>query len=369
MSNPRFAELCIAPSATIRDAMRCIDRSGAISLALLVNEEGRLVSVITDGDIRRGILHRLTLDAPVGDLLPIKALMPNADAVTAPVGTDRAELLQIMQDRGVRQLPLLDEQGKVVDIVLRRDLLPDLAGNLQAVIMAGGFGKRLWPLTESLPKPMLPVGGRPLMERIVEQLQQAGIHRLNVTTHYKPEKIVEHFGTGSAFGVDISYVNEDLPLGTAGALRLLPKPRDPFLVVNGDVLTGIDYRQMSDYHREHNADMTVAVNLHTIKVPYGVVDSDGSQITSLREKPELTLFVNAGIYLLEPSVYEHIPAEHHFDMTDLIQSLIDAGRPVVSFPIREYWLDVGQHPDYERAQEDLQSGKFVGHASEHLTSP
>jgi dTDP-glucose pyrophosphorylase len=340
--------------------MQCIDRSGAISLALLVNEEGRLVSVITDGDVRRGILHRLTLDAPVGDLLPIKALMPNADAVTAPVGTDRATLLQIMQEKGVRQLPLLDDEGKVVDIVLRRDLLPEVAGNLQAVIMAGGFGTRLWPLTEETPKPMLPVGGRPLMERIVQQLQRAGIQRLNVTTHYKPEKIVEHFGTGSAFGVDINYVNEDLPLGTAGALRLLPKPEHPFLVVNGDVLTSIDYRQMLDYHREHEADMTVAVNLHTIKVPYGVVDSDGSRITGLREKPDLTLFVNAGIYLLDPSVYAHIPAEHHFDMTDLIHSLIEAGRRVVSFPIREYWLDVGQRPDYARAEEDLQSGRFVG---------
>ncbi|MBA2271762.1 MAG: CBS domain-containing protein [Chthoniobacterales bacterium] len=353
MTTPRFAELCISPPATIRDAIECINRSGAISLALLVNEEGRLVSVITDGDIRRGILHRLTLDAPVGDLLPIKSLMPNADAVTAPVGSDRVALLQIMEEKGVRQLPLLNEDGKIVDIVLRRDLLPEVAGNLQAVIMAGGFGKRLWPLTESLPKPMLPVGGRPLMERIVRQLQQAGIHRLNITTHYKPEKIVEHFGTGSAFGVDINYVNEDLPLGTAGALRLMPRPEHPFLVVNGDVLTGIDYAQMLDYHREHNADMTVAVNLHTIKVPYGVVDSDGSRITGLREKPEIKLFVNAGIYLLNPSVYEHIPAEHHFDMTDLIHSLIEAGRPVVSFPIREYWMDIGQHHDYAQAQADV----------------
>jgi len=360
VDRPALAKLCVSSSTTIRDAIKCIDQSGVVSLALLVDADGRLLSVLTDGDIRRGILHRLTLDAPVTDLLPIKALMPNAKAVTAPVGTDKPTLLRIMQEKGVRQLPLLDEEDKVVDIVLRRDLLPDVASGLQATIMAGGFGTRLWPLTEELPKPMLPVGGRPLMERIVQQLQQAGIHRLNIATHYKPEKIVEHFGTGSAFGVDINYVNEDLPLGTGGALRLLPPPDSPFLVINGDVLTGIDYLQMLEYHREHDADMTVAVNLHTIKVAYGVVDSDGSRITGLREKPELTLFVNAGIYLLEPSIYKHIPAEQHFNMTDLIQSLIAAGRPVVSFPIREYWLDVGQHPDYQRAQEDMQDGTVTG---------
>jgi dTDP-glucose pyrophosphorylase/CBS domain-containing protein len=359
VDKPRFTELCIPASATIREAMKCIDRSGAISLALLVDEQGRLLSVLTDGDLRRGILHRLTLDAPVIDLLPIKALMPNAKAVTAPVGTDHATLLKIMQEKAVRQLPLVDEHDKVVDIVLLRDLLPEVTSSLQAVIMAGGFGKRLLPLTEELPKPMLPIGGRPLIERIVQQLQQAGIHRLNITTHYKPEKIVEHFGSGSAFGVDINYVNEDLPLGTGGALRLMAKPDSPFLVVNGDVLTGIDYRQMLEYHREHQAEMTVAVNLHSIKVPYGVVDSDGSRITGLREKPDLTLFVNAGIYLLEPSVYSFIPENEHFNMTDLIQRLIEAGRPVVSFPIREYWLDVGQHPDYERAQDDLKSGRFA----------
>lgn len=359
MNKPSFAELCIAPSATIRDAMKCIDRSGAISLALLVDEQGKLLSVLTDGDIRRGILHRLTLDAPVVDLLPIKALMPNAQAVTASIGTNHATLLRMMQEKGVRQLPLVNEQDKVVDIVLLRDLLPQVTSNLQAVIMAGGFGTRLLPLTEEVPKPMLPVGGRPLIERIVQQLQQAGIHRLNITTHYKPEKIVEHFGSGSAFGVDINYVNEDLPLGTGGALRLMARPDSPFLVVNGDVLTGIDYRQMLEYHKDHGADMTVAVNLHSIKVPYGVVDSDGSRITGLREKPDLTLFVNAGIYLLEPTVYNYIPENEHFNMTDLIQCLIEAERPVVSFPIREYWLDVGQHPDYERAQDDLKSGRFV----------
>ena len=350
MARSDFADLCITTSATIREAVKCIDRSGAVSLALLVDDHGKLLSVLTDGDIRRGILHRLSLDHSVMDLLPIKQKMPNATAVTAPDGTDHPTMLKIMQEKGVRQLPLVDEQDRVVDIVLLRDLLPEVASGMQAVIMAGGLGKRLWPLTEETPKPMLPVGGRPLLERIVAQLQNAGIHRVNITTHYKPDKIVEHFGTGSAFGVDIHYVNEDLPLGTGGALRLMPQQETPVLVVNGDVLTGIDYRQMLEYHREHAADITVAVNQHTIQVPYGVIDCDGERIVGLEEKPEIKLFVNAGIYLLEPSVYQFIPENQHFNMTDLIERLLRAKRNVVSFPIREYWMDIGQHHDYAQAQ-------------------
>lgn len=350
MARLNFSELCISETATIRDAIKCIDRSGAISLALLVGNDGKLLSVLTDGDVRRGILHRLNLDDSVLRLLPIKEKMPNARAVTASVDTGHPTLLKIMQEKGVRQLPLVDADGRVVDIVLLRDLLPEVTSGLQAVIMAGGLGKRLWPLTEDTPKPMLPVGGRPLLERIVRQLQEAGIHRVNITTHYKPDKIVEHFGTGSAFGVEIRYVKEDLPLGTGGALRLMPQQDTPILVVNGDVLTSIDYRQMLDYHREHDADITVAVNLHTIQVPYGVVESEGAQITGLREKPEIKLFVNAGIYLLEPSVYQFIPENEHFNMTDLIERLLRGERNVVSFPIREYWMDIGQHHDYAQAQ-------------------
>ena len=353
MTSRNVGDLCITGSATIRDTIKCIDRSGAISLALLIDDAGKLVSVITDGDVRRGLLHRVGLDDPVIKLLPIKEKMPNARAVTASIGSDKADLLKLMQDRGVRQIPLIDENERVVDIVLLRDLLPEVTSELQAVIMAGGSGRRLLPLTADTPKPMLPVGGRPLLERIVVQLQQAGIRQLNITTHYKPEKIVEHFGSGSSFGVDIHYVNEDLPLGTGGALRLVPRQKTPILVVNGDVLTGIDYRQMVDYHREHCADATIAVNSHTIEVPYGVVETEGSQIIGFREKPELHLFVNAGIYLLEPAVYEFIPEHEHFNMTDLIMRLLEAGRNVVSFPIREYWMDIGQHQQYAEAQQHL----------------
>jgi NDP-sugar pyrophosphorylase family protein len=255
-----------------------------------------------------------------------------------------------MQENAVRSAPLVDEGGRIVDVVTLQELLPQPAAPVHAVIMAGGFGKRLLPFTEELPKPMLSVDGRPLLERIVDRLRDSGIRQINVTTHYKPEKIVEHFGDGEAFGVDITYVNEDRPLGTGGALGLMPVPDETTLVINGDVLTQVDFRTMLMYHRHHQADMTVAVSQYEIAVPYGVVECDGPSICRLKEKPQVKFLVNAGIYLLEPSVYGHVPSGEPLQMTDLIARLLDAGRPVISFPIFEQWIDIGQHADYARAQ-------------------
>lgn len=350
--------LLLPLSATIEEAIACIDRSGKISLALLVGTRGQFLNTISDGDVRRGLLHGLGLSDPVTKLLPIKAKMPNPLPVTARVGTDEAVLLQLMQDRGVRQLPLTDVRGRIVDVVTLGDLLPEAPHPLQAVVMAGGQGSRLRPLTENIPKPMLPVGGRPLMELIIEQLREVGVRKVNVATHYQAEKIVDHFGDGSGFGVEIAYVNEETPLGTGGALGLMARPDEPVLVINGDILTDVDFRSMQAYHREHGADMTVAVRRFEVQVPYGVVECDGPKLTGLREKPQISFFVNAGIYLLEPTVYEYVPANSHLNMTDLISTLISNGKTVVSFPVREYWLDIGQHADYARAQEDAANGRW-----------
>ena len=350
MNRPQPSTFSITAEASIREAVACIDRSRWIGLALVVDERGRLVNTISDGDVRRGILGGVSLGAPVTDLLPIKNTTPHPTPTTAPATADPAELLRIMQENQVRSAPLVDGDGRVVDVVTLQELLPQPASPIQAVIMAGGFGRRLLPYTEDLPKPMLHVDGRPLLERIVERLRDSGISQINVTTHFKPEKIVDHFGDGQAFGVDISYVNEERPLGTGGALGLLPRPDDTTLVINGDVLTQVDFRTMLMYHRNHAADMTVAVSQFALTVPYGVVECEGPSICSLREKPELNVLVNAGIYLLEPSVYEFVESGEPLQMTDLITRLLDCGRSVISFPIFEQWIDIGQHDDYARAQ-------------------
>jgi len=192
----------------------------------------------------------------------------------------------------------------------------------------------------------------------IEQLREGGIRQINITTHYKAEKIVDHFGDGSDFGVRINYVNEDRPLGTAGALGLMEKPNSLLLVINGDILTQMNFRAMLSYHQEHKADLTVAVRKYDLKVPYGVIENKGAFVQKLVEKPSLSFFVNAGIYLLEPSVYRYVPNGQHFDMTDLIQRLLEAKRPVASFPIVEYWLDIGQPADYDQAEKDIQNGSF-----------
>ena len=356
--NQRFLEsLHIGLEAPLRDLVRCIDRSGRMSIALLTDEEGKLINVITDGDVRRGLLAGLTLGAAARELLPIKLGVPNSVAVTAPIGTTPMALMALMQERHVRQIPLLDELGRVADLVTLAELLPESPQALTAVIMAGGFGTRLRPMTDHTPKPMLPVGGRPVMEWIVDQLRAAGIHQVKVSTHYKPEKIMDHFGDGHAFGVEMEYVNEDRPLGTGGVLGLMDQPDDPFLVINGDVLTQIDFQKMLDFHQEHQAEMTVAVNLHQLEIPFGVVECSGPNIQALREKPCLPVLINAGIYLLQPSVHQLIPQKgERFNMTDLVQWLLDAGRTVVGFPIREYWTDIGQHASYNQAQKDHAQG-------------
>jgi len=344
----------IPPHRSIRDAMAVIDR-GAKGIALVVDEDRRLIGTVTDGDVRRLILAGGSLDAPVSELLARKAGSRYPQPITARADSPPAEWLRRMQEARIRQLPLLDADGRVTALVTLDELLPEPALPVQAVIMAGGYGKRLRPITEELPKPMLPLGDRPLLELIIEQLRQAGVHRANITTHYLSEKITSYFGDGHDFGIELNYVTEDRPLGTAGALGLMEQPDEPLLVVNGDILTRVDFRAMLTFHREHGADLTVGVRQYELQVPYGVIECDGPRVRRLREKPSLGFLVNAGIYLLEPSVYRYIPSGQRLDMTDLIERLLAEGRTVVSFPIVEYWVDIGQLEDYEKAQEDIRN--------------
>ncbi len=349
-------DLCMKPINSIREVLACIDKNGK-GIALIIDDNNVLLGTITDGDIRRAILMGRDANSPVGEILRHKAFT-QSKPITANLGTGSKALIQLMQLHSIRHIPLVDKDGKVAGLVTLEELLPDQFINCQAVIMAGGFGTRLRPLTEKLPKPMLPMGDRPLMEWIVGQMKETGIGCVNITTHYLPEKIKEHFGDGSNFGIKINYVSEDQPLGTAGALSLIESPNEPLLVINGDILTRLDFRNLFRYHRENDADLTIVVRQHDIHVPYGIIECEGAHVQSIREKPRLSFLINAGIYLLEPTVYEYIPNGAHFDMTELIQKLIDHGRNVISFPIVEYWKDIGQFADYQRAQEDVKAWRI-----------
>jgi NDP-sugar pyrophosphorylase family protein len=223
--------------------------------------------------------------------------------------------------------------------------------------MAGGYGTRLHPFTKDIPKPMVSVGDKPLLELIIQQLREAGISRVSVTTHYKREVITRHFGDGRDFGVEISYVEEDEPLGTAGALSLLDASEEPLLVINGDIITRVDFRAMLNFHRDHQAEMTVGVRQYEFRVPYGIVETDETRVTRISEKPIVRHFINAGIYLLNPEVCRFIPKGKPYDMPELINRLVEGGHRVVSFPVREHWLDIGQIEDYQKAQSEFENGR------------
>jgi dTDP-glucose pyrophosphorylase/predicted transcriptional regulator len=344
----RLESVIIEPDVPIATAIERLDRAGTGAL-LLCSDGGRLVGLLTDGDLRRAILRHVPLTNPCRTIA-------FDHPITAPDTITTADALDLMVEHDINHLPLLDASGAVSDFLLRRDIAVDGSPGLSAVIMAGGFGKRLMPLTEGVPKPMLPLGDRPVLERTIRQLRRSGIRDVSMTTHYLADRIEEHFGDGEEFGVRINYTSEDQPMGTAGGLKLLERPAGPFVVINGDILTGVSFDKMLEYHHEHQAELTVGVRHYVIDVPFGVVECEESRVTELREKPSLAFFINAGIYLLEPSAWESIPDGVYSDMTDLIKVLLDEGRTVASFPIIEYWLDIGRPEDYQRAQDELTPG-------------
>lgn len=335
------------------EVMRRINET-AQGIALVVDSEARLLDTITDGDLRRAVLARVDLRKPIWELR-----QQRHQPFTMPVGSSRPELARLMRERRVRHIPLVDEDLRVVDMVQVSDLVSEQPDNLavSAVVMAGGYGARLRPLTNDIPKPMLPLGDKPLVERTIDNLRKFGVQQVYMATHYKPEAFSNHFGDGHAFGVQINYIHEDQPRGTAGVLSELPKGDDPLLVVNGDIVTEVSYGAMLHFHQENAAEMTVGVRQYDFSVPYGVMEMEGTNILGVKEKPTHHFFVNAGIYLIERSAAQHVPAGCSFDMPQLIETLISLEKKVIGFPISEYWLDIGRLSDYEKARSDAEAGR------------
>lgn len=349
----------ISPEATIRQAVQCIDDNAA-GIALIVSPDLTLIDVVTDGDIRRAVLQNVSLDAPLEALVQMKANSGfRKSPVVASATMEDHDILALMRRHHLRQIPVVDPTGRVLRLVLLDELVGELP-NVTAVIMAGGFGRRLRPLTDEVPKPMLRIGGAPILERVVGQLRDAGVLRINISVHYKKEIIIDHFGDGSRFGVEITYLDEEAPLGTAGAIANVPLRDHTTLVMNGDVLTTVDFRAMLDFHRQHKAQLTMAVACYEINIPYGVVTLDDAHIGGLSEKPTARYFINTGIYMLEQEACNLIPPRQFYNMTDLVDRLLTEKRPVVGFPLREYWRDIGRLEDFEQANVDVMSFNQVG---------
>ena len=341
-----WRDAIVPPDASIREAMRRLD-AAATQILLVADADGRLLGTVTDGDIRRAILRQDDLEADISRVM-------NPSPVVARAGEPRATLVPLMRERHVHQLPLLDAEGRLAGLELIDRFLETPVRANAAVLMAGGLGTRLRPLTDSTPKPLLDVGGRPLLERTMVSLIGHGFRRFYLSVNYLADRVEAHFGDGSRWGVEVRYLRETEPLGTAGALSLLPEPPvAPVLVMNGDILTRLHFGQLVDFHDAQRPDLTMCIRQIAMQVPYGVVDLDEHRVVSITEKPQQYHFVNAGIYVVQPAVIAGMTRGGRLDMTELAQGVGERGGTVAAFPIREFWLDVGRVEDLERARAEF----------------
>jgi dTDP-glucose pyrophosphorylase/predicted transcriptional regulator len=342
-----WKQILVSPETSFRDALRTID-AGGVQIALVVDEAGRLVGTVTDGDVRRGLLRGQTLDEPV---LNIANRLPTVARESDDTGT----ILAMMKLKHLRQIPVVDDDGVVLRLILLDDLIQDRIRDNWVLLMAGGLGTRLGALTKDRPKPLLQVGGKPILETILEEFIQQGFHRFYFSVNYMAEMVIDHFGDGGKWGVEIHYLRETEQLGTAGALRLLPEPlKEPLIVMNGDLLTKAKFNDMLDFHVEHQAYATMAVREYTFQVPYGVVQLRKHQLLGIEEKPTHEFFVSAGIYVLSPAAVANLPAGNVLNMPTLFDSYIERGLTVSAYPVREYWLDIGRLGDFERAHDEFE---------------
>ncbi|EKT85641.1 nucleotidyltransferase family protein [Leptospira santarosai] len=327
--------------STIQDVILNLDES-ALQIVLVVSEDNQLIGTITDGDIRRGLLRGLDLNSSIESIVFRESLI-----VTPQMSKDM--VIQLMQANKIHQLPIVDDRRRVVGLYLWDEILTPSQRPNVFIIMAGGKGTRLMPHTENCPKPLLPVAGKPMLEHIISRAKSEGFHKFFIAIHYLGHMIEEYFGDGSRFDVDIEYIKEEEPLGTAGALSLLTRPlKEPFLVTNGDVMTDIHYGELLDFHVVHDAQATMAVRLHEWQHPFGVVKTKGVDIVAFEEKPIYRSHVNAGIYALNPDALFSLEAKTHCDMPTLFSRLGSEGYRTIVYPMHEPWIDVGRPGDLEK---------------------
>ncbi len=335
----------ILPDTLIREAIRCIEVNEA-KIAFVVDTEGKLIGSVSDGDIRRGLLGGKNLQTAVSEIM-------NTAPAVVHINDDREKILRLITVHDHRYIPVVDSENRIHRIETVKNFLDKGEKDNWVFLMAGGFGTRLKPLTETRPKPLLHVGNKPILESILESFIANGFKKFFISVHYKASMVKDHFGNGDRWGVKIRYVYEDEPLGTAGALGLLPEvPGDPLILMNGDILTKVNFEHLLDFHNEHQSMATMCVREYDFQVPYGTVKVDGHRVTQIVEKPVHTFFVNAGIYVLEPAVLKNIAKNTCKDMPDLLDEVRTNTNQVSVFPIHEYWLDIGKRDDFDRAQTD-----------------
>ncbi len=347
MNNCR--EVLIKAETSLRETLSVIDK-GALQLALVIDDSERLIGLVTDGDIRRGLIKGMSLDdETVFDVM-------NKSPRSVGIHDSKALRIAAMEKHQVYQLPVLDSDGKILGLETLQALYKKPKIQNPVFLMAGGFGRRLRPLTDTCPKPLLKVGGKPILETIIENFASAGFKTFYISVYYLAEQIKDYFSDGQGWGVEINYIEEHEPLGTAGAVGLLPDNlvKLPLIVMNADVLTQIDFTLLLEHHEQHQAEATLCVREYEYQIPYGVVRQEDQRVTSIVEKPVHKCFSNAGVYVLNPSLIKSIRQQGRCDMPDLFNQQIETGARVSTFPIDEYWVDIGREADFARAQGEFE---------------
>ena len=335
----------IAPDATIKLALKIIS-NGAIRIAIVVNKNGKLLGTLTDGDIRRGFLKGLDINSPIKSIIFKKPII-------AKKKDSKEKLLKIALSKKIYQVPIVDNNYKVIGIHVLDELIKHKNKSNKVVIMAGGKGMRLRPLTKNIPKPMLRVGKKPILQTIIEKFKESGYENFVICVNHLSKVIKNYFGNGTKFGVKIEYIHEKKRMGTAGALSLFKtKLTEPFFVINGDLMINLDFEKMLDFHDKHNATATMGVKEYSFNSPYGEVNLVNENILFINEKPMHKFFANAGIYVLNPECINLVPKKF-FDMTTLFKKIILKKKKTISFPLDEYWKDVGRLIDYQKANKEF----------------
>ncbi len=342
-----WQKIILSKTDTMKTAVKALEEE-SLRIVMIVDSNRRLIGTVTDGDIRRALIQHVSMDAQLDEFMFKKPTV-------ATLCDDKETILAKMKERNLLQIPIVDDNGVVLGLKTLQNLINKSKNKTPVFIMAGGFGKRLRPLTESVPKPMLKVGKKPILEEIFERFIKAGFYNFYISTHYKAEVVREHFGNGDDWNVSIQYIHEKEPLGTAGALGLLPDnlPEQPILVMNGDLLTKIDFEHLLNYHSEQGGSATMCVREYDFQVPYGVITAKENKVLSIVEKPIHRFLINAGIYVLNTSIIRRINTGGYLDMPQMLEDEISQGSQVNLFPIYESWLDIGKPEDYLKANKDL----------------
>lgn len=342
----KIDEIKINQNASIKEALEVIDK-GAIKVAVVLSDDGLLLGMLNDGDIRRALLKGMSLGDRITGII-------NKHPVVANINDTKERILELANEKKLHQIPIISN-GKLIGIQDIREFLAPKNKPNKVILMVGGLGTRLRPLTNDVPKPMLDVGNKPILHTIVENFAKYGYTDIIMCVNYKSEIIKEYFGDGDKFGVKIEYVLENQRMGTAGALSLLQKrPKDDFFVMNGDLLTNVNFEYLHEYHKDSNALASICIRKYEMQVPYGVVNVRANKVTSIEEKPTQSFFVSAGIYMFSPIVLDFIPKGVFYDMPTLFSELLKHDFPIHPFPIREYWLDIGRMDEYRRANDEYE---------------